>query len=95
MIMLKPSIERIPDYVSALQRRWSLDNLRREAAQEHIARASKNTASFVSNPDNPTANAGPETLPLAGEGFSSIEWAYVSVVAAPKSYVSGNQGVSL
>ncbi|SFS50030.1 Predicted acetyltransferase [Sulfitobacter marinus] len=63
MILLKPSIERIPAYVSALRRGWSPDNLRSEAAQEQIANISKDAGLFVSNLDDPTAKAGPITLP--------------------------------
>lgn len=63
MILLKPSIDRIHDYVSALRRGWSPDNLRPEAAQEQIASISKDATSFVSNLDDPTAKAGSVTLP--------------------------------
>lgn len=63
MELLTPSIDQIPAYVSALQRGWSPDNLRAEAAQEQIETISKDAASFVSNLDDPTAKAGPVTLP--------------------------------
>ncbi|MGH1577805.1 GNAT family N-acetyltransferase [Planktotalea sp.] len=63
MILLKPNIDNIPAYVSALQRGWSPDNLRSEAAQEQIASISKDAKSFVLNLDDPTARAGPVTLP--------------------------------
>lgn len=63
MIMLKPNIDRIPAYVSALQRGWSPDNLRSEAAKEQIASISKDPTSFVSNLDDPAAKGGPITLP--------------------------------
>lgn len=63
MKLLTPSIDQIPAYVSALRRGWSPDNLRAEAAQEQIEAISKNAASFVSNLDDPTAKAGPVTLP--------------------------------
>ncbi|MEM5476700.1 GNAT family N-acetyltransferase [Pacificibacter sp. AS14] len=63
MILLKPSIDNIPAYVSALQKGWSPDNLRSKAAQEQIASISKDAASFVLNLDDPTARAGPVTLP--------------------------------
>lgn len=62
MILLKPSIDNISAYVSALQKGWSPDNLRPEAGQEQIARISKDASSFVLNLDDPTARAGPVTL---------------------------------
>lgn len=63
MKLLKPSIAHIPDYVSALQKGWSPDNLRSEAVQEQIKSIEKNATAFVSNLDDPTAKAGPVTLP--------------------------------
>lgn len=63
MKLLIPSIDGIPAYVSALKRGWSPDNLRPEAAQEQIAAISKDAASFVAKLDDPTAKAGPITLP--------------------------------
>lgn len=58
-----PNIDDIPAYVSALEKGWSPDNLRPEAADEQIAAISKDAASFVSKLDDPTAMAGPLTLP--------------------------------
>ncbi len=63
MILIKPRVEQIPAYVSALQRGWSPDNLRPQAAQEQIASISGNAELFVSNLDDPTAKAGPAILP--------------------------------
>jgi len=63
MRLRKPSIDGIPAYVLALENGWSPDNLRPEAAQEQITSISKDAASFVSNLDDPTAKAGPVTLP--------------------------------
>jgi len=63
MKLLKPSIEHIPAYVSALRQGWSPDNLRPEAAQEQIGTIEKDASSFVFNLDDPTAKAGPVTLP--------------------------------
>lgn len=63
MKLLIPSIDGIPAYVSALKKGWSPDNLRPEAADEQIAAISKDAASFVSKLDDPTAKAGPLTLP--------------------------------
>ena len=63
MKLLRPCIEHIPAYVSALRKGWSPDNLRSEAAQEQIESIEMDAASFVSNLDDPTARAGPVTLP--------------------------------
>ncbi len=63
MRLLKPSIREISAYVSALQMGWSPDNLRSEAAQEQITSIETDAESFVSNLDDPTAKAGPITLP--------------------------------
>ncbi|WOF74011.1 hypothetical protein QMT40_001655 [Parvibaculaceae bacterium PLY_AMNH_Bact1] len=63
MKLLKPTIDHIPAYLSALGRGWSPDNLRPEAAQEQTAAISKDAISFVSKLDDPTAQAGPIILP--------------------------------
>lgn len=63
MKLLKPSATHVPDYVAALRRGWSPDNLRPEAAQEQISSIEKDAISFVSNLDDPTAKAGPVILP--------------------------------
>ena len=63
MRLLKPSIGHVPDYVSALKRGWSPDNLRPEAAQEQITSIEEDAASFVANLDDPTARSGPVVLP--------------------------------
>ncbi len=63
MRLLRPSIEHISDYISALRMGWSPDNLRSEAAQEQIESIERDAATFVSNLDDPTAKAGPVTLP--------------------------------
>ncbi|MEP3046180.1 MAG: GNAT family N-acetyltransferase [Roseibium sp.] len=63
MKLLKPSIDHLPAYLSALDKGWSPDNLRPEAAQEQIAAISKDAEAFVSTLDNPTASGGPIVLP--------------------------------
>lgn len=63
MKLRRPNIDQIPDYVSALRRGWSPDNLRPDAAQDHIKSIESNAASFVSSLDDPDAKAGPVTLP--------------------------------
>ncbi len=63
MQLLKPSLDRLPAYRDALQKGWSPDNLRPEAAQEHLAHMSKDPVTFVSNLHDPTAKAGTVKLP--------------------------------
>lgn len=63
MELLKPSLDHVPDYVAALQGGWSPDNLKSEAVQEQLSEIAKDAASFVANLDDPTAKAGPITLP--------------------------------
>lgn len=63
MRLLKPSIDHIPAYVAALRRGWSPNNLRPEVAQEQLLRIDRDAASFVESLDDPTAKAGPVTLP--------------------------------
>ena len=63
MRLLRPSIDHISDYVSALRMGWSPDNLRSDAAQEQIECIERDAASFVSNLDDPKTKAGPVTLP--------------------------------
>lgn len=61
--LIKPSIDHIPAYRAALLNGWWPDNLRRQAAHEELAEVSKDPAAFVARLDDPTAAAGPVTLP--------------------------------
>lgn len=63
MRLLKPSIDHIPAYVAALQRGWSPENLRPEAAQEQLRTIETDAASFVAHLDDPKGKAGPVILP--------------------------------
>lgn len=47
MKLLKPCIAHIPEYVSALRRGWSPDNLRSEVAQEQIQSIEKAGGALV------------------------------------------------
>lgn len=62
MILLKPSIDRLPSYVAALREGWSPDNLRPEAAQEQIDIISVDAEGFVSDLDGLPAKTGTVTL---------------------------------
>lgn len=63
MKLCKPSLDLMPGYRDALERGWSPDNLRAEAAQEELVKLSENAAGFVSSLDDPEARAGHVTLP--------------------------------
>ena len=63
MRLVKPSTHHIPAYVAALRRGWSPDILRPEAAQEQLRSIDEDAASFVAKLEDPTAKAGPVTLP--------------------------------
>lgn len=67
MKLIKPCIDHIPAYVDALQKGWSPDNLRAEAAQEQLSKIAEDAALHVSNLDDPTAKAGPLKLPDGSE----------------------------
>jgi predicted acetyltransferase len=63
MRLLKPSVDLIPSYLGALQRGWSPDNLRPDAAEEHLQSIERDADAFVASLDDPLAKAGPVTLP--------------------------------
>ena len=67
MRLLKPSLDRIPAYVAALQKGWSPDTMRPGAAREQLQSIDEDAAAFVANLDDPTAKAGPITLPDGSE----------------------------
>ena len=59
-----PTLERLPQYVDALERGWSPDSGRgRAAAQEQLAVIAKDAAGFVGRQTDPEAQGGPVTLP--------------------------------
>jgi len=64
LILLKPAVEYLPAYVDALQRGWSPDTVRPQAAaaeeMEHICRA---PLQFVESQDDPQARGSPIQLP--------------------------------
>ncbi|MQY41587.1 GNAT family N-acetyltransferase [Epibacterium sp. SM1969] len=63
MRLVKPSVDHVSAYIEALERGWSPDNLRPEAALEQLQKISENALKFVANLDDPSARAGPITLP--------------------------------
>ncbi|MFO1341435.1 MAG: GNAT family N-acetyltransferase [Burkholderiaceae bacterium] len=64
MQLITPTLAHVPTYVDALQRGWSADNLRGEAAaREELARIEADAASFVAQQTDREALGGPVTLP--------------------------------
>jgi predicted acetyltransferase len=58
-----PAVQYLPGYVHALQQRWSPDNLRPEAAQEHLSRIAQNPDRFLAEQVDRDAKGPPVTLP--------------------------------
>jgi predicted acetyltransferase len=62
--LVTPTMERLPQYVDALRRGWSPDNLRlRAAAEEELAAIAKDAALFVERQVDREAKGGPVTMP--------------------------------
>ena len=61
--LVRPSVERLPGYVDALQRGWSPDNTRDEARFEQLREIEQDAAKFVALLDDPEAKGGPYRLP--------------------------------
>ena len=60
----KPSLEGLPQYVAALERGWSPDNIRgRAAAEEQLLRIADDPVSFIASQDDPEGRGEPITLP--------------------------------
>jgi len=109
--LVKPSLDHLPSYKSALERGWGPDNLREaEAAREHLAKIAQDAALFVALHDDPHALAGPVTLPDGskvvrlpgitrwmwdGEFCGSINLRWQTGTSALPSYVLGHIGFSV
>ena len=64
MQLIWPSIERLPAYAAALERGWSPDNVREEAAaREQLARIAADAEGFVASLVDREAKGAPVTLP--------------------------------
>lgn len=63
MELVWPSAEYLPSYTHALERGWSPDNLRPEAAREERERIARDPALFLSQQVDRDASAGPVRLP--------------------------------
>ncbi|MFN5701138.1 MAG: GNAT family N-acetyltransferase [Betaproteobacteria bacterium] len=63
MQLVRPSEHHLPSYVAALERGWSADSLRPEAAQEELARVRANAQAFLASMEDREAKGPPVTLP--------------------------------
>lgn len=63
MELVWPAAQYLPGYVHALQQGWSPDNLRPEAALEHLARIAANADRFLSEQVDREAEGPPVILP--------------------------------
>lgn len=61
--LIKPDREYLPSYVQALERGWSPDNLRAEAAEEELYEIGRSPDEFLASLDDPTAKGRPIRLP--------------------------------
>ncbi|MEF2071395.1 GNAT family N-acetyltransferase [Consotaella aegiceratis] len=62
--LVKPSLDRLPAYLAALQRGFSADTVRgRVAAEEEIVRIEADAAAFVDSLDDPEARGAPIKMP--------------------------------
>jgi predicted acetyltransferase len=64
MELIVPSLETLPQYVDALKRGWSPDNIRLEAAaREHLEMIAEDAAAFIARATDREAKAGDVILP--------------------------------
>ena len=63
MELVWPAAEHLPGYIQALQKDWSPDNRRPEAAGEHLARIAEDPDRFLSEQIDREAKGPPVTLP--------------------------------
>jgi predicted acetyltransferase len=62
--LIRPSLDVLPDYAAALERGWSPDNVRQDAAaREELVGIKSDPVLFVAQLDDPAAKGGPVTLP--------------------------------
>lgn len=62
-MLVRPAREHLAGYVDALQRGWSPNTMRPEAAQEELAQIAADPDAFLALMDDPEARGGPVTLP--------------------------------
>jgi predicted acetyltransferase len=62
--LIRPSIDTLPSYVTALQSGWSADNVRgKAAADEELRRIDQDAHAFVDSLHDPEARGAPVVLP--------------------------------
>ena len=79
MELVWPATEYLPAYVSALRRNWSPDNLRPEAATDHLSRISQDPDRFLAEQVDRDAKGPPIVLPDGSTvprlpGYSQWMW---------------------
>lgn len=62
MHLVSPTLEHLPSYVRALERGWSPDNTRPEAAPEELARIARDPAAFLAELDDREGRGPPVLL---------------------------------
>ena len=62
ILLVSPATEYLPSYIAALERGWSPDNLRTEAAQEQLNHIAVDADAFLSTLVDIEARGGPITL---------------------------------
>lgn len=63
MQIVRPSERHLPSYVAALERGWSPDNLRPEAAQDELGLIMADAQAFIARMEDREAKGPPITLP--------------------------------
>ena len=61
--LLRPCIALLPEYVDALERGWSPDNLRPEATREQLAETAQSPEAFIASLEDRTSKGNTVTLP--------------------------------
>jgi predicted acetyltransferase len=62
-ILVVPTTEHLPAYMTALLRGWSPDNMRAAVAQEQLSQIEQDPAAFLAKMDDEDAKAGPVKMP--------------------------------
>jgi predicted acetyltransferase len=63
MQLVRPSEQYLPSYVAALERGWSADHLRPQAAQDELVRVRADALAFIASIEDRAAVGLPVTLP--------------------------------
>lgn len=111
MKLVVPSLAELPQYVDALRRGWSPDNVRLEAAaREELDRIAADPAAFVASLDDPEAKGAPITLGDGskvprlpgyrrwiwdGDFCGSVSFRWLAGTEALPSYVLGHIGYAV